>query len=609
MKKSFGRKPSSGGSGKSFAGGKKPYGKSSKSTGGERFSKSDKPFRKSASGFGSDDKPRRKFDDEKPKRSYGSNDDKPRRKFDDEKPKRSYGSNDDKPYGKSSYGSDKPKRSYGSDDEKPRRKFNDDKPYGKSSYGSDKPKRSYGSDDEKPRRKFNDDKPYGKSSYGSDKPKRSYGSDDEKPRRKFNDDKPYGKSSYGSDKPKRSYGSDDEKPRRKFNDDKPYGKSSYGSDKPKRSYGSDDEKPKRTYGSNDDKPRRKFDDEKPKRSYGSNDEKPRRKFDDEKPKRTYGSNDDKPRRKFDDEKPNKKSRGSDEAGNWEVFDDAPSASSYLKVAERPAFRKSKGAPSQYAEAASGTIRLNRFIANTGLCSRREADDLIEAGVVKVNGKIVTELGTKISPSDTVHYGDQLLRRERMQYVLLNKPKDFITTTDDPQERKTVLQLVSDACDERIYPVGRLDRNTTGLLLLTNDGDLAERLMHPRYGIRKIYHVTLDMALKAEHFEAIENGIELEDGPIKADEISYVGEGGNKKEVGIVLHSGRNRIVRRIFEHLGYQVVGLDRVVYAGLTKKNLPRSRWRHLTEEEVGMLKMTTGAGSKKVKAKTTGYRSKKKD
>ncbi|MCA6362119.1 MAG: pseudouridine synthase, partial [Bacteroidetes bacterium] len=486
--------------------------------------------------------------------------------------------------------SDKPKRSYGSDEEKPRRKFNDDKPYGKSSYGSDKPKRSYGSDDEKPRRKFNDDKPYGKSSYGSDKPKRSYGSDDEKPRRKFDDEKP-----------KRSYGSDEEKPRRKFDSDKPYGKSSYGSDKPKRSYGSDEEKP-----------RRKFDDEKQKRSYGSDDEKPRRKFNDDKPygKSAYGS--DKPKRSYgnNDEKPYKKSRGSDDdAGSWEVFDDAPSASDYVKAAERPAFRKSKGAPSQYAEASGGSVRLNRFIANTGLCSRREADELIEAGVVKVNGKIVTELGTKISPTDTVHYGDQLLRRERMQYVLLNKPKDFITTTDDPQERKTVLQLVSDACDERIYPVGRLDRNTTGLLLLTNDGDLAERLMHPRYGIRKIYHVTLDMALKAEHFEAIENGVELEDGPIKADELSYVGEGGNKKEVGIVLHSGRNRIVRRIFEHFGYQVIGLDRVVYAGLTKKNLPRSRWRHLTEEEVGMLKMTTGAGTKKVKAKTTGYRSKKKD
>ena len=590
MKKSFGRKPSSGGSGKSFSSGKKPYGKSSKSTGGDRFGKSDKPFRKSSSGFGSDDKPRRKFDDEKPRRKFDS----------------------DKPYGKSAYGSDKPKRSYGSDDEKPRRKFNDDKPFGKSSYGSDKPKRSYGSDDEKPRRKFDSDKPYGKSAYGSDekprrkfddeKPKRSYGSSDEKPRRKFDGDKPYGKSAYGSDKPKRSYGNDDEKPRRKFDSDKPY-----SSDKPKRTYGSDDEKPRRKFDS--DKP---FSSDKPKRSYGNDDEKPRRKFDGDKPygKSAYGS--DKPKRSYgnkDDEKPYKKSRGGDEEGSWEVFDDAPSASSYLKAAERPAFRKSKGAPSQYAEAGGGAIRLNRFIANTGLCSRREADELIEAGVVKVNGKIVTELGTKISPTDTVHYGDQLLRRERMQYVLLNKPKDFITTTDDPQERKTVLQLVSDACDERIYPVGRLDRNTTGLLLLTNDGDLAERLMHPRYGIRKIYHVTLDTALKAEHFEAIENGFELEDGPIKADELSYVGEGGNKKEVGIVLHSGRNRIVRRIFEHFGYQVLGLDRVVYAGLTKKNLPRSRWRHLTEEEVGMLKMTTGAGTKKVKAKTTGYRSKKKD
>jgi 23S rRNA pseudouridine2605 synthase len=600
MKNSFGKKPSSGGSGKSYSSGKKPFGKSSKSGSGDRFGKSDKPFRKSSSGYGDADKPRRKFDDEKPKRSFGSSDDKPRRSYgsNDDKPRRKF--DGDKPYGKSSSG-------YGND--KPRRKFDDEKP--KRSFGSsdDKPRRSYGSNDDKPRRKFDGDKPYGKSSssYGSDKPRRkfddekpkrsfgssddkprrSYGSNDERPRRKFDDEKP--KRSFGSsdDKPRRSYGSNDDKPRRKFDDEKP-----------KRSFGSSDEKPRRSYGSSDEKPRRKFDDEKPKRSYGSSDNKPRR---------SYGSNDDKPRRKFDDEKPARKSYSNDEESSWEVFEDNQSASDYVKKTERPAFKKSKGAPSKYAEPVNGSLRLNRFIANTGLCSRREADELIAAGVVKVNGKIVTELGTKISASDTVHYGDQLLRRERLQYVLLNKPKDFITTTDDPQERKTVLQLVSDACEERIYPVGRLDRNTTGLLLLTNDGDLAEHLMHPRYGIRKIYHVTLDKTLNAEDFAAIENGIELEDGPIKADELSYVGEGGNKKEVGIVLHSGRNRIVRRIFEHLGYQVVGLDRVVYAGLTKKNLPRSRWRHLTEEEVGLLKMNTGSGTKKVKAKAPGYRKKK--
>jgi 23S rRNA pseudouridine2605 synthase len=224
--------------------------------------------------------------------------------------------------------------------------------------------------------------------------------------------------------------------------------------------------------------------------------------------------------------------------------------------------------------------------------------MIEAGVIKVNGKIVTELGTKISPSDIVHYGDQPLKREQMVYVLLNKPKDYITTTDDPQERKTVLDLVANACDERIYPVGRLDRNTTGVLLLTNDGDMAQRLMHPKYDVQKIYQVSLDMNLKKEDFEKILEGMELEDGFIKADELSFVGDGDDKKEVGVVLHSGRNRIVRRMFEELGYKVVHLDRVSYAGLTKKNLPKGRWRMLTPQEIGFLKMKVG-GDKPVKAK----------
>jgi 23S rRNA pseudouridine2605 synthase len=252
------------------------------------------------------------------------------------------------------------------------------------------------------------------------------------------------------------------------------------------------------------------------------------------------------------------------------------------------------------------IRLNRFISNTGLCSRREADELIEAGVVKVNGKIVTELGTRVNPGDTVHYGDQLLRREKMAYVLLNKPKDYITTTDDPQERKTVMQLVGNATDVRIYPVGRLDRNTTGLLLFTNDGDLAERLTHPKNGIRKIYHVSLDKNLRPDDFEKILKGYEMEDGFMKADELSFVGDGMDKKEVGIVIHSGRNRIVRRLFETLGYDVIRLDRVVYAGLTKKNLPRGKFRHLTTEEIGLLRMQIGGEKKEKFGKNDSKRSK---
>lgn len=234
----------------------------------------------------------------------------------------------------------------------------------------------------------------------------------------------------------------------------------------------------------------------------------------------------------------------------------------------------------------GLIRLNRYIANSGICSRRKADELIEAGVVSVNNIPVTELGYKVDPyKDEVRYNGELLKREKKVYVLLNKPKDYITTTDDPQERKTVMQLVEKASRERIYPVGRLDRNTTGLLLMTNDGELADKLSHPKNGITKIYHVELNKSLSQGDFNKIQFGLELEDGLIKPDSISYVA-GASKREVGIQIHSGKNRIVRRIFEHLGYDVVKLDRVVYGNLTKKDLPRGRWRFLEEHELIQIK-----------------------
>lgn len=234
----------------------------------------------------------------------------------------------------------------------------------------------------------------------------------------------------------------------------------------------------------------------------------------------------------------------------------------------------------------GLIRLNRYISNAGVCSRRKADELILSGVVSVNGEVVTELGTKVDPAkDEIRYNGERLKREKMVYVLLNKPKDFITTTDDPQERRTVMQLVAKASKERIYPVGRLDRNTTGLLLLTNDGSLAEKLSHPRNNISKIYHIELSKNLSQGDFNKIQFGMELEDGFIKPDDISYV-QGGSKSEIGIQIHSGKNRIVRRIFESLGYEVLKLDRVVYANLTKKDLPRGRWRYLEERELIQLK-----------------------
>lgn len=235
----------------------------------------------------------------------------------------------------------------------------------------------------------------------------------------------------------------------------------------------------------------------------------------------------------------------------------------------------------------GTIRLNKYIANTGICSRREADELIKAGAVSINGKIVTEMGYKVKPGDIVNYGGQTIRQERKVYILLNKPKDYITTVDDPQKRKTVLELIKGACKERVYPVGRLDRNTTGLLLLTNDGELTKKLTHPTSGVKKIYHVVTDKSVSKQDIIKLTEGFRLDDGFTKADSAAYVDTAESKKEIGIELHSGKNRIVRRMMEHLGYKVVKLDRVVFAGLTKKDLPRGRWRFLTEKEIGMLKM----------------------
>ncbi len=227
------------------------------------------------------------------------------------------------------------------------------------------------------------------------------------------------------------------------------------------------------------------------------------------------------------------------------------------------------------------------MADAGVCSRREADRLIESGAVTVNGKVVVEMGTKVKRTDKVMYGDQTLRAEKLQYILLNKPKGFITTSNDPQDRKIVMSLVQNACNERIYPVGRLDRNTTGLLLFTNDGELAKKLTHPKHGVKKLYHVVLDKPLTKAHLLEIAAGVELEDGSIKPDKIAYDQKARDKSEVGIEIHSGRNRIVRRVFEHFGYNVVRLDRVMFASLTKKDIPRGKWRKLTEKEVNMLKM----------------------
>lgn len=232
------------------------------------------------------------------------------------------------------------------------------------------------------------------------------------------------------------------------------------------------------------------------------------------------------------------------------------------------------------------VRLNKYIANAGVCSRRDADKLIEGGKISVNGKIVKEMGVKIYPTDKVLYKGKKLKNEKFVYVLLNKPKGFITTMHDPEGRKTVMSLVKHACEERIYPVGRLDRNTTGLLLFTNDGEVAKKLTHPRHRVKKIYHVELSEPLEIEDFNKIKKGLILEDGKIEVDQLEYIDDGKDKSKIGVEIHSGRNRIVRRIFESLEYKVVKLDRIYFAGLTKKNISRSRWKFLSEEEISYLK-----------------------
>ena len=294
-------------------------------------------------------------------------------------------------------------------------------------------------------------------------------------------------------------------------------------------------------------------------------------------RRSYGKAE-RPERRERSERPEKPARYS--AKPAAKYAAKPYAKPYAKRAAKPAAKP-------VVQEEDGMVRLNKFIANSGVCSRREADTYIAAGVVKVNGKPVTELGTKVNPAvDEISFGGERLRGEKKVYIIMNKPKDYVTSLSDPHAENTVIQLITKTkCPERVYPVGRLDKATTGVLLFTNDGPLADYLTHPSNEIKKIYHVFLDKNLKKVDFDAILEGITLEDGPIAADALEYVE--GDKSQIGIQIHSGRNRIVRRIFEHFGYKVKKLDRVYFAGLTKKNIRRGEWRFLTEQEVNLLKM----------------------
>ena len=424
-------------------------------------------------------------------------------------------------------------------------------------------------------RAYSSDRPYrprfNPNAENGERPQRPYNQE-----RSYNQDRPYNQerpyrprynaNNADGERPQRPYrprynNTDGERPQRPYNQERSYN--------PERSY-----RP-RYNAENGERPQRAYNNERP--AYGNADRTLRPRYNasegGERPQRPYsGGNQGRP-------------RFNNNGGN------RPSGNNPRRRTQgyNPNAKYSKKKQIEYKEQfvdPNEPIRLNKFLANAGVCSRREADEFITAGVVSVNGEVITELGTKIKRGDEVKFHDQVVNIERKIYVLLNKPKDTVTTSEDPQARRTVMDLVKDACTERIYPVGRLDRNTTGVLLLTNDGDLASKLTHPKYLKKKIYHVHLDKNLTQADMEKIAAGIELDDGEIHADAISYTDE--NKKDdVGIEIHSGKNRIVRRIFESLGYKVVKLDRVYFAGLTKKGLRRGEWRYLTEQEVNYLRM----------------------
>ena len=542
------------------SGERKPYGEKREFTGERKPFNSDKPYGERKE-FGGERKPygeKREFNSERPERREFTGERKP------------FNSDERKPYGeRKEFGGER--EPYGE-----KREFNSERPERREFTGERKPygeKREFTGE----RKPFNADerKPYGeKREFGGER--KPYGE-----KREFTGErKPYGEKREftGERKP---FNSDERKPygeKREFNagERKPYGerpvtsgeRKPYG-DKPQFSYGNDKRKPvaKRFDKGDFNKPRPSFGD-KP-----SSEEKKSRGEGSDKPEKTYGS----AKVNFGGKNLFKAHNPAEQSDKWTP---TYKIGQYRDTAPKKVQKKIEASEKKN----SSEIRLNRFIANAGICSRREADDIIKAGEISVNGEVITEMGHQVQPGDVVKMGNKKLSREKMVYVLINKPKDFITTTEDPDDRKTVMDLVKNACEERIYPVGRLDRNTTGLLLLTNDGELADKLTHPSNEVEKLYQVEIDKPLTAEHQEQILKGITLEDGEFKADEVGIVTP--DNMVIGIKIHSGRNRIVRRLFESLGYDVLKLDRTTFAGLNKKDLPRGSWRFLTEKEVVKLK-----------------------
>ena len=368
---------------------------------------------------------------------------------------------------------------------------------------------------------------------------------------------------------------------------------SFGGDRPRRSFGEGAERPRRTFGEGSersfgDRPRRSFGEGSERRSFGS--DRPRRSFGEgsDRPRRSFGEGSE--RRSFGDRKPGgfrNTGKKSFTKRDFNYFRDEQESGINKMISRRPQLDNDNYSDNDMVSAPiKDEVRLNKFIANSGVCSRREADNFILAGVVTVNGEVITELGTKVNiNTDDIRFNGERLKGEEKVYIVMNKPKGYVTTASDPHADKTVMDLLK-GCTSRVFPVGRLDKNTTGVLMFTNDGEIAEKLTHPSYDKKKIYQVSLDGKLKQEDYEKILSGIELNDGMIAADELEYIEEDDHRK-LGIEIHSGKNRIVRRIFESLGYEVKALDRVYFAGLTKRGLKRGEWRYLSEGEINLLKM----------------------
>ena len=398
--------------------------------------------------------------------------------------------------------------------------------------------------------------------FDSERPRRSFGEGSE--RKSFGEGR-----SFGGDRPRRSFGEGSERPRRSFGEGRSFGgeRRSFGENSERRSFGEG----------------RSFGGDRPRRSFGEGSDRPRRSFGEG---RSFGGE----RKSFGGERRSGGFRNSAKKSmtrrDFNYFRDEQESGINKMISRRPQLDTEYSDNDMVMVPVKETVRLNKFIANSGVCSRREADELIMAGVVTVNGEVVTELGTKVNiNTDDIRFNGERLKGENKVYIVMNKPKGYVTTASDPHADKTVMDLLK-GCPTRVFPVGRLDKNTTGVLMFTNDGEIAEKLTHPSYDKKKIYQVSLDAKLKQEDYEKILSGVELSDGVIAADELEYI-EADDHRKLGIEIHSGKNRIVRRIFESLGYEVKALDRVYFAGLTKKGIKRGDWRYLTEGEINLLRM----------------------